>query len=108
MEAERVAEQTALQGGDGVGTLKVVSSLGWGVRVGEASHPGPLRRRRRRVASTMSSGSQVEATLLDDLERDLMDMTMADSDVEDRGAATQWDSGADFSHGSWEQSGFSE
>ena len=42
-----------------------------GVRVGEASHPGPRRRRRERSLSVESSWSVPDRTLLDDFERDL-------------------------------------
>ena len=43
-----------------------------GVRIGEASPPGPWHKRRRRVvASSETSGSEPEATLLDALEQDL-------------------------------------
>ena len=40
-----------------------------GVRVGEASHPGPRRRRRVRSSSVESSWSGPDRTLLDDCER---------------------------------------
>ena len=43
-----------------------------GVRVGEASHPGPTRRRRVRSSSVESSWSGPDRTLLDDFERDLL------------------------------------
>ena len=43
-----------------------------GVRVGEASHPGPRRRRRVRSSSVESSWSGPDRTLLDDFERDLL------------------------------------
>ena len=44
-----------------------------GVRIGEASHPGPRHKRRRRVVvSSETSGSEPEATLLDALEQDLV------------------------------------
>ena len=44
-----------------------------GVRIGEASHPGPRYKRRRRVvASSETGGSEPEATLLDAFEQDLV------------------------------------
>ena len=44
-----------------------------GVRVGEASHPGPISRRRRRVSPSSAEISQQSAPdpILDDLEQDL-------------------------------------
>ena len=42
------------------------------VRVGEAPHPGPRRRRRVRSWSVASSWSGPDRTLLDDFERDLL------------------------------------
>ena len=43
-----------------------------GVRVGEACHPGPKHKRRRRVAeSSEDGGSSLVPTQLDDVEQDL-------------------------------------
>ena len=43
-----------------------------GVRVGEACHPGPKHKRRRRVAeSSEDGGSGLVPTQLDDVEQDL-------------------------------------
>ena len=54
---------------------RVVSRNGLrGVRVGEASHPGPRRRRRVRSSSVESSWSGPDRALRDDSERDLLDL----------------------------------
>ena len=54
---------------------RVVSRCGLrGVRVGEASHPGPRRRRWVRSSSAESSWSGPDRALRDDSERDLLDL----------------------------------
>ena len=51
-----------------------------GVRVGEASNPGPRRAQRRRRVSSSSADAECDPTLLDDLARDLgADVTQRDS-----------------------------
>ena len=51
-----------------------------GVRIGEAPHPGPRHKRRRRVVAHSVGGSEPEATLLDALEQDLVSPTVARSE----------------------------
>ena len=51
-----------------------------GLRVGEASNPGPGRAQRRRRVSSSSADTECDPTLLDDFARDLgVDMTRRDS-----------------------------
>ena len=77
-DQESLANTSAFIHGDQHGELicdRRDSLYGYrGVRVGEASHPGPNPRRRRRVSSSRADISQQSApdpTLLDDLEQDL-------------------------------------
>ena len=60
---------------------KRISMYGFrGVRVGEASNPGPGRAQRRRRVSSSSADTECDPTLLDDFARDLgVDMTRRDS-----------------------------
>ena len=53
-----------------------------GVRIGEASHPGPSARRRRRVRSSSAQDhpSGPDPTLLDDLERDLVSVDASEDE----------------------------
>ena len=68
-----------------------------GVRVGEASNPGPRQKRRRRAVSSDSQSARGDReTLLDALEQDLQgdaEPTARD----DSFRTTQWESGASFS-----------
>ena len=60
---------------------KRISMYGFrGVRVGEASNPGPGRAQRRRRVSSSSADTECDPTLLDDFARDFgVDMTRRDS-----------------------------
>ena len=68
---------------------RCMSMSSGGVRVGEASHQGPRRRRLVRSSSVESSRSGPGRTLLDDFERDLFASGL------ERTAGTQIDASSD-------------